>query len=50
MSLDQGLVGDVLGDCRFADTVGADENDVGGLVEKLERHQRIDGGAVAASG
>jgi len=46
----QRLVGDVLGDHRLADAVGADEHDVGGVVEELERHQRVDGGAVATLG
>ena len=47
---DQCLMGDVLGDHRLADAVRADEHDVGGVVEELERHQRVDGGAVAALG
>jgi len=40
----------VLGDHRLADAVGADEHDVGGVIEELERHQHIDGGAVATLG
>src|SRR5580698_4727408 len=48
VSLDQRLMGDVLGDRRFTDTVRANEYDVGGVVEELQRHQRVDRGAVAA--
>ena len=29
---------------------GSDEDDVGGVGEEVERHQRVDGGAVAALG
>ena len=43
----ESLVSDVLGDHRLADAVRPDEHDVGGIVEELERHQRVDGGAVA---
>jgi len=39
-----------LGDHRLADAVRPDEHDVGGIVEELERHQRVDGGAVATLG
>ena len=48
--LDQRLVGDVLGQGRLADAVGTDDDDIGGLLEEVERHQRLDGGAVAALG
>ena len=48
--LDQRLVGDVLRQGRFADAVGTDDDDIGGLLEEVERHQRLDGGAVAALG
>ena len=47
---DQRLVGDVLRQGGLADAVGADQDDVGGLLEEVERHQRLDGGAVAALG
>ena len=50
VSLDHRLMGDVLRDRRLADAVGADKHDVGGVLEELQRHQRIDGGAVAAFG
>ncbi len=50
MSLDQRLMGDVLRDRRLADAVRPDENDVGGVLEELKRHQRVNGGAVAAFG
>ncbi len=43
-------MGDVLRQRRFADAVGADQDDVAGIVEEVERHQRLHGGAVAALG
>src|SRR6476660_2721409 len=46
----ESLVSDVLGDHRLADAVRPDEHDVGGIVEELERHERVDGGAVATLG
>ena len=48
--LDQRPVGDVLREHRFADTVRADQHDVGGVAEELKRHQRFDGDTVAALG
>ena len=50
VSLDQRLMGDVLGNGRLADTVWADQHDVGGVFEELQRHQRVDGGPIAAFG
>jgi len=41
---------DVLRDGRFADPIRADEDDVGGVLEELKRHQRVNGGAFAALG
>src|SRR6516164_6477467 len=40
-------MGNVLRQGRFADSVGADQDCVGGIVEEFERHQGIDGGLVA---
>src|SRR5208283_4244014 len=48
--LDQRLVSDVLRQGRLADAVGTDDDDIGGLLEEVERHQRLDGGSVAALG
>jgi hypothetical protein len=45
---DHRLVGDVLRQHRLAGAVLADEDDVGCVAEEVERHQRLDGGAVAA--
>jgi hypothetical protein len=45
--LDQCPVGDVLRDGRFPDAVRANQNDVGGVVEELQRHRRVDGGPIA---
>ena len=50
MTMDQRLVGDVLRQCRLAHTVRADQDDIGGVVEELERHEGLDGAAVAAFG
>ena len=48
MALDQRLVGYVLCQHRLTDAVRADQHDVGCVAKELERHQRIDGDAVAA--
>ena len=45
---DQRLMGDVLRQHGFTGAVLTDQDHVGGIVEKVERHQRLDGGAVAA--
>ena len=50
VAVDQRLIGDVAGKRRFADAVWADQNDVGGVLEEVERHQGFEGGAVAALG
>src|SRR5665213_4598823 len=50
MTLDQRLVGDVLCDRRFTDAVWANQYDVGGVLEELQRHQCIDDGPIAAFG
>src|SRR5271166_4609353 len=44
------LPSDVLRQGRLADAVGTDDDDIGGLLEEVERHQRLDGGSVAALG
>ena len=48
--VDEGLVGDVARQHRLADAAGPDEYAVGGLLEEVEGHQRLDGGAVDARG
>jgi hypothetical protein len=40
-------MGNILRQGRFADSVGADQDCVGGVVEEFERHQGFDGGLVA---
>jgi hypothetical protein len=50
MALNQGLVRDVLRQHRLADAIRADQHDVSGVAEELERHQRINGDAVAVLG
>ena len=45
---DQRLIGEVLRHHGLADTVGADQHYIGGVVEEVERHERLDGGTVAA--
>ncbi len=50
VAVDQGLMGDVAGERRLSDAVGTDQDDVGGIVEEVERHQGFEGGAVAAFG
>ena len=47
---DQSLVGDILRQRRLADAIGSDQDDVAGVLKEVERHQRVDGGAVAALG
>src|SRR5271155_3916262 len=41
---------DVLRQGRLADAVRTDDDDIGGLLEEVERHQRLDGCADAALG
>ena len=48
MTVNDGLVGNILRQGRLADSVGADQDCVGGVVEEFERHQGFDGGLVAA--
>ena len=50
VAVDQCLIGDVAGERRLADAVGTDQDDVGGVGEEVERHQRLDSGAVATLG
>jgi hypothetical protein len=50
VSINHRLVGDVLGKHRFADAVRPDEHDVGGLLEEVERGQRINGGTITVLG
>src|SRR5258708_19691541 len=40
-------MGNILRQGRFADSVWADQDCVGGVVEEFERHQGFDGGLVA---
>ncbi len=46
VAAEQRVVGEVLGDHRLADAVGADEDDVGGLGEEVEGEEFLDGAAV----
>jgi hypothetical protein len=48
--LERRLMGDVLRDRRFTDTVWPNQHDVGGVLEELQRHQRIDDGPITAFG
>src|SRR5258706_10271172 len=41
------MIGNTVRQGRFADSVWADEDCVGGVVEEFERHQGFDGGLVA---
>lgn len=50
MPVKDGLVGDVLGQRRLADAVGADDDRVGGVAEEVQAEERLDGGAVALGG
>jgi hypothetical protein len=50
MAEDHGLMGDVARERRFADPVGADQDDVGGLLEEVEGHQGFEGRAITAFG
>src|SRR5487761_2260017 len=45
---DQRLMGDVLRQHGFPGAVLTDQDDVGGVIEKVERHQGLDGGAITA--
>ena len=44
------LMRDVLSDHRFADAIRADQDGVGGVLEKVERHQRFNGGPITVFG
>jgi hypothetical protein len=48
VAVNDGLVGNILRQGRLADSVGSDQDCVGGVVEEFERHQGFDGGSVAA--
>ena len=48
MTVDDGLMGNILCQGRFADSVWADQDCVGSVVEEFERHQGFDGGLIAA--
>ena len=50
VTVDHRLMGDVAGEGGFADPVGADQDGVGCVLEEVERHQRLEGCAVAAFG
>jgi len=41
---------DILSDERLADSIRANQDDVGGLLEKVERHERFNGRTVTALG
>ena len=48
MAVEDRLMGDVLGEHGLADAIGSDQNGVAGVLEEVECHQGLDGGAVAA--
>jgi hypothetical protein len=48
MALQDRLMSDIAGDRGFAHAVRTDHDGVAGLLEEIEGHQRVDGGAVAA--
>lgn len=48
MPVEDGLMGDVSRQGGLTDAVGTDEDDVGGVLEEVERHQRFGGRPVAA--
>lgn len=50
VACNKSLVGDVLCEHGFADAVGRGQHNVGCIIEKVERHQRFDGGTVAFFG
>ena len=50
MAVKDRLVCDIFGDHRLAEPVGRDEDDVGDLLEEVERHQGFDRRPVAALG
>ena len=50
LAVDHCLMCDVLSKHRLADALRPDKHDVGGLLEKVERNQRINSGAVAVLG
>lgn len=49
VTADERLVSDIASKCRFPDAVGADKDDVGGIVHEGQGHQILDGGAVDAA-
>jgi len=50
MALDERLMCDVAGEGRFTHPVGTDQDDVGGVLEEVERHQGFEGRAIGAFG
>jgi hypothetical protein len=48
VAVEQRLVGEVSGDHGFADAIGPDEDDVGGLIDEAELHHVGHGHTVAA--
>src|SRR6201996_7537186 len=50
VAIEHRLMGDVLSKHRLADAVRPDKHDVSGLLEEVERDQRLNGGAVAVLG
>jgi hypothetical protein len=50
MALEHGVVGDVLGDHGLADPVGSDEDEVRGIVDEAQAHQRREARLIAVLG
>src|SRR6516225_2871227 len=48
VTVDQRLMRDILGNECLADAIGANQDHIGRVFEEVERHQRFDGGTVAA--
>src|SRR5215467_799014 len=50
MAVHECLVSDIFGDQRFANAVGPNQNEVGGVFEEVEGHQPFDGRPITALG
>ena len=50
MAVEQGLVCQIMRQSRFSNAVGTQDGDIGGILEEIEGHERLDGLAVATFG
>jgi hypothetical protein len=48
VSVEDGLVGDVASERGLSHAIGSDQDGVGGVADKVEPHQRLDGLAITA--